>query len=112
MIHVINELKAAIKTFEEKSDKYGNMYKVKGEVMSIIFPDGVKLKTPEDFNRYTYLSAVIAKMMRYAAQFENGGHYDSAHDAIVFAAMLNGIDSDASDRKKKETMGEDKEGHV
>jgi hypothetical protein len=30
----------------------------------------------------------MGKVTRYAAQFENGGHLDSAHDACVYAAML------------------------
>lgn len=35
-----------------KTKEYGNMPKVIGEIQHALFPKGLVLHTPEDFNRY------------------------------------------------------------
>ena len=81
-------LKAA-ETFRERGRVYGCAYKnYNGQVLKVLFPNGVKLETELDFNRYAALNAIVAKLGRYCNNWENGGHKDSAHDIINFAAML------------------------
>ena len=92
--YVVTELRKAIDTYKERNAVYKDTYKIRGKVMEAIFPDGVVLKTAKDFNRFGMFTGVISKMIRYAAQLDNGGHYDSAHDAEVYAAMLNEIENE------------------
>lgn len=89
---VVKELEAAIETYKNKNKLYGESYKKSGQIKEILFPDGILLKTEKDFNRFAMMGAVLNKMIRYAAQFEKGGHTDSARDAIVYAAILREID--------------------
>ncbi len=91
----VTELEDGAKTYFERNKIYGESYKQKGKIMEILFPDGLTLKTADEFNRYSMMGAVIGKMIRYSSQFKEGGHYDSAHDAMVYAALLNEVDNDA-----------------
>lgn len=52
--------------------------------------------TTDDWSRLGLLSQIVYKLTRYATQFNNGGHYDSAHDICVYAAMLEEITEQAS----------------
>lgn len=89
---VVKELKEAAELYKERNETYGDNYKRVGKLMLAYFPNGIELKTEKDFIRYSMFSAVVNKMFRYAAQFNNGGHYDSARDAAVYAMMLNEVD--------------------
>ncbi len=89
----VQELELGAKTYAERNAIYGESYKKHGAIMEILFPEGLALETSEEFNRYGMMAAVIGKMVRYSSQFEEGGHYDSAHDAMVYAALLNEIDN-------------------
>lgn len=81
-------LRAGAETYEERNAMYGNSYKTHGNIMAAYFPDGLKLETPEQFARYSIFSMILGKMNRYSANFLNGGHLDSIHDIVVYAAML------------------------
>ena len=61
--------------------------------MLALFPNGVQLKTEEDFGRWGVFSTIIGKMHRYAVNFDKG-HDDSLRDAIVYAAMLRELDGE------------------
>lgn len=60
--------------------------------MAALFPDGVKLETKEDHNRFHIFMLVLVKLSRYCVNWEQGGHQDSIHDAAVYCAMLESID--------------------
>jgi hypothetical protein len=85
---VAGNLRAAAKTFEERNRVYGNAFERFGGTMLTLFPDGLTLSTEADWNRMGLYFHLIGKMVRYAANFDEGGHKDSAHDAIAYAAML------------------------
>ena len=78
----------AAQTYEERNKVYGDTYKNFGGAMAAAFPNGLVVKTADDWNRIGLLVQIMGKITRYAAQFENGGHIDSAHDACVYSAML------------------------
>ena len=84
-------LREAAATYEQRNKIYGDSWIVHGQIMSALFSGGVELKTPEDFNRYAKVDNVVMKLSRYCQAFKNGGHQDSAHDAIVYAAMLESL---------------------
>lgn len=81
-------LKSMASTFEERNKLYGAAYKRHGDVMAGLFPEGVTLRTEEEFNRYGVLVMIVSKLNRYASNLTRGGHKDSAHDMAVYAAML------------------------
>lgn len=93
-------LHAAAEIYEQRQAIYGDNYKRFGHVMAILFPDGLTLKTGNDFNRFGVLTQVVSKITRYAAQFNNGGHPDSLDDASVYAMMLQELDSEIAERSE------------
>lgn len=83
-------LAAGAETFRERNALYGNSYHSFGEVMAALFPAGLHIE-PGDvagFNRLGVFNMIVSKMCRYAEQFPAGGHTDSAHDTMVYGAML------------------------
>lgn len=81
-------LLGAAQTYDERNRVYGDNYKNFGNVMSGMFPAGITIKSADDWNRLGLLVQASSKLTRYASQFVEGGHKDSAHDLINYAAML------------------------
>lgn len=81
-------------TYEQRNKLYGDNYKKFGHVMKAIFPNGLSLSTPEDFNRLGIFIQCLSKLTRYSESIERGGHKDSAHDLAVYAAMLEELTDD------------------
>jgi hypothetical protein len=76
-------------TFRERNKVYGDNYKRVGEVMNALFPDGVELKTVEDYNIWHLFELMIVKLTRFTNS--NLTHEDSIHDAAVYAAMVESL---------------------
>lgn len=81
-------LMEAAETHNERYKVYGNNFLHMGTVLMGMFPEGLALKTADDFNRFNLFIQVVGKMSRYAQNLDKGGHIDSAHDACVYSAML------------------------
>jgi hypothetical protein len=81
-------------TYEMRNTIYGDTYKIHGVVAAALFPNGVKLETPEDHIRFGLFTMKIGKLTRYAQNFATGGHADSTHDDMVYTAMLAEVDAD------------------
>jgi hypothetical protein len=82
------------KLYEERNKKYGDNYKLHGAVMRGLFPDGVELRTSDDFNRYSCVKEIATRLGRYSFNFHNGGHADSLNDISVYAQMLQELDNE------------------
>jgi len=80
--------------YKQRNKLYGDNYKTHGDVMIALFPDGIKLKKPEDFNRYSCFKEILTRCGRYAYSFDNGGHEDSLRDISVYAQMLRELDNE------------------
>lgn len=91
--HAISNLQDALATYRERNKTYGNNYKRFGHIMKALFPDGLHLQSVDDFNRYGVIFMRIAKLSRYVTN-PMVGHLDSVHDDIVYAAMLEELDSE------------------
>jgi len=87
-------LKEAIRLFESRNKEYGEAYKGFGSRVKPFFPNGLTLKTEEDFTRFGALIMMIGKLERYTQNFSKGGHTDSLMDLSVYSQMLNSIDKD------------------
>ncbi len=79
-------LEDMIATFKERNTTYRDNYLIVGKMLAALYPDGITLKTPDDFIRYHFVDWLIGKLSRWA----NTGmaHDDSIKDAAVYAAML------------------------
>lgn len=83
-------LAAGAETFRQRNAIYGDNYLSFGKTFSTLFPDGLQIGAGDEdgFNRLGIFVQCISKMSRYAANFHAGGHEDSAHDSMVYSAML------------------------
>ena len=86
-------------TFENRNAVYGNNFLNVGQAMTGLFPNGMIIKTEDDWNRLHIFLLAIVKMSRYANNWEVGGHEDSIHDAMVYDAMLAMIDNEIKERE-------------
>lgn len=78
--------------YKDRAGTYGECYITVGNVMAVLFPDGVVLKTEDDFRRFHLFEWAIGKIVRYTSNWENGGHKDSLDDAAVYLAILSNED--------------------
>lgn len=76
-------------TYRERNKVYGDNYKRVGAVMAQLFPEGVVLRTPEDFNVWHLFELMIVKLTRFANS--DLKHEDSIHDLAVYAAMVESL---------------------
>jgi hypothetical protein len=97
--HILRE---AAGTYEERNAIYGDNYFRVGEVMRAHFPDGLFVKTADDWNRLHIFLLGVVKDTRYITNWNNGGHADSCRDATVYSAMLEEIDLGISNRFKED----------
>lgn len=98
-------MKASIKTvpealsnlgelYSERNKLYKDNYKHFGKVMVGLFPNGLTLKTQEEFLRIGLFIHMMTKATRYSNQFGEGGHIDSLDDITVYAQMLQECDAE------------------
>src|SRR3954468_1205500 len=74
----------AVGTYRERNAVYGSSYHKHGHVMAALYPEGLKLVTPHDFNLMGCLNMIISKLCRLSQTPE---HRDSIHDIGVYAFM-------------------------
>lgn len=84
--------------YNERGKVYGNDYKMHGDLMRLFFPNGLTLKTVDDFNRYGVFKELVTKINRYAKAYKDGGHEDSLNDISVYAQMLQELDNDVREK--------------
>ena len=88
--------------YRERNKFYGDNYKQHGAMLAAMFPDGLSLKGPEDFNRFAMFLQITHKVTRYAKsiEFDQGGHQDSLDDISNYAQMMAEYDDIARELKK------------
>lgn len=91
---VPDRLHKLARLYQERNAVYGDDYKRHGDVMIALFPEGIRLETVADFNRYAVLTMIVAKVGRYASNFAKGGHPDSLDDVAVYTQMLQELDAE------------------
>lgn len=85
-------LQEMAKTYKERSKQYGDNWLKIGNVLSALYPAGITLTTPDDFNHFHLFLLMLVKVTRLSES--NLTHVDSAHDAAVYAAMLEALMSE------------------
>lgn len=88
-----DHLELGAKTFRERNAIYGDTYLDFGRAAVHCFPKGLHIAPGdvEGFNRLGVLVQCMSKVMRYCANVGSGGHADSSHDLMVYAAMLSEV---------------------
>ena len=76
-------------TYRERNAVYGSNYLHVGPVMKGLFPQGVILRTPDDFARWHLVELIVVKLSRFAVSGLT--HADSIHDIGVYAAMVESL---------------------
>lgn len=91
-------LTKAARLYEQRNIIYGDNYKRFGPIMALLFPNGIELKSQDDFNRFGIFVQIVAKVTRYAEMFTRGGHSDSLDDNAVYSMMLQELDHEKARR--------------
>jgi hypothetical protein len=97
MTGVPEALTALAELYRQRHAVYGESYESFGRVFMALFPGGLEIATVDEANRAALLFHVVDKLIRYANNFDRGGHGDSLDDISVYAQMLR--DYDAAVRK-------------
>lgn len=89
-MNALEILEESAALFRERNALYGSNYQRQGALLLALFPEGgiPEITTEEDANRLHVFVACVTKLQRYAHNWKQGGHLDSARDLIVYAAML------------------------
>ena len=61
-------------------------------MLRAMFPDGIVLRSREEFNRLHLIVMMMSKLSRYAATTLKGGHVDSLNDLAVYAMLARECD--------------------
>lgn len=82
------------KLYRQRNKLYGSNYKHFGMVLHGMFPNGLTVKGPEEFNRLALFLQLVHKLTRYARAMPKKGHVDSLDDIAVYAQMLQEYDAE------------------
>lgn len=88
MPNVSRILEEAMITFAEKNEEYGDSYSQYGKILEGFFPNGIILNGEKELHMFANFVMCTCKLNRFAQNINKGGHLDSAHDLVVYAAML------------------------
>lgn len=84
--HPAKILRECAETFAERNKIYGENWRNIGPALAALFPNGITLRTAEEFGRFHLLDLMMTKISRLAVSGIE--HQDSAHDCVVYNAML------------------------
>jgi hypothetical protein len=82
----------AAELYKKRNAVYKDNYKRVGPMYVQLFPEGITLKTADDFNKFAIFMQMVNKFTRCASNFQHG-HQDSVDDLAVYAMMLKELDS-------------------
>ncbi len=74
----------ALQTFTQKNEKYGTSWDKVGEIMKILFPNGIVVVTPYEHAKFHILNHIIGKIVRYG----NTGGVEHIRDGGVYFFIL------------------------
>lgn len=93
-------LEGAMRTFIERNSAYKDNFVRIGKAMEALFPGGLAIHSAAEWSRMYFFMMLMTKLSRYATNWEKGGHADSAHDMIVYAALLEAFDANLKEERK------------
>jgi hypothetical protein len=99
MSDVATIMREALATYIERSTSMGNTWYPVGEITRVLYPEGIVLKTKEDFAKFHILQWIIGKLVR----FINSNGIDSIHDAGVYCFIMESIVKDEASNNLSES---------
>lgn len=85
---VEKSIEEALETFKERGQQYsGDTWDEVGEITRLLYPNGILLRTREDFARFHIMQWLVGKLVRFARR----GDRDSIKDAGVYAFILHSL---------------------
>jgi hypothetical protein len=99
-------LRDAAAIYEERNKLYGDNYKRFGYIMAELFPQGLMLRGPDDFNRFGIFVQMVSKLTRYSENLARGGHADSLDDLAVYTMMLQELDNLSRRKRENEAVAQ------
>jgi hypothetical protein len=85
-------LERAAATYRERNAGYKDNAVMVGQIMEVLFPHGVTIRTANDHHVYHLFELMIVKLTRFVKS--DLTHEDSIHDLSVYAAMVEALVSD------------------
>jgi hypothetical protein len=87
-------LREAADLFAKHNKLYKDNYHKVGAIYALMFPNGITLRTPADFNRFAIVVQMVNKLVRYSFNWVTG-HPDSLDDLSIYAMMLKELDNNS-----------------
>lgn len=94
---IAEDMKEAVDVLIRKDKDYGNAKEVGGRIFELLFPDGITMKTAQEFNEHSTLIHIISKLVRYC-NLRRGGervNFESINDTLLdlgnYAFMLKNM---------------------
>ena len=82
-------LESGAATHRAKNAEYKDANVLVGKIMELLFPNGVKLRTAAEFEKWHLFELLIVKLTRFVtSELE---HQDSIHDLMIYAAMIESL---------------------
>lgn len=74
-------------TFKDRNERYSENWRSMGPIMTALYPEGIILRTEEDFVKFSLFEWALGKFVRFARTGHQ--HQDSLLDAAVYLCILN-----------------------
>ena len=91
--YVSEQLEKASDLYNERNKVYKDNYKNVGDIFKILFPDGITIISPGEYNRFALFMNILNKLTRYCYNWDIG-HPDSLDDIAVYVMMLKELDNE------------------
>lgn len=88
---VARVLDDAAELAESKFAQYGNVYDQVGEMMTIMYPNGMQISNSKQATLYSVITWILCKLCRYATSKSPAAQEDSLKDLVVYAAMAYAV---------------------
>lgn len=82
-------LEEAAETFRQKNAQYGSNSAMVGQILEILYPNGIKPGNAIDWEIFHLVVLKVVKLTRFAVA--GHAHEDSIHDDTVYSAMVESL---------------------
>lgn len=105
------EYQEAMELCQRKNKDYGNAKDVMGKVYKILFPNGVKLETANQFGEFAVFQMIMTKVLRFANLSQSKGmpNFESVDDTLKdlgnYAFILKNMIANNQEDELQQTEG-------
>lgn len=91
--------KEEFEIIEERNKIYGNSFEKVGQILAILFPDGIKINSEIDHIKFDLLKNLVGKITRFSNNFPAEFHKDSIIDIANYATILLSVSNNINNKK-------------